>query len=77
LVHYPAKAGSDLAGKLAGLDYWHPCRDGGLGRGWIPLDAGDNGWQLECLEPLTISPSLLCTACQHHGHIRGGRWEPA
>lgn len=27
-------------------------------------------------EPLTLSPSLLCRACGHHGHIRGGRWEP-
>ena len=24
--------------------------------------------------PLTLSPSLLCTACGHHGHIQDGKW---
>lgn len=31
-------------------------------------------WQVESWEPLTISPSLLCVTCGHHGWIRGGRW---
>jgi hypothetical protein len=34
-------------------------------------------WQVESWEPLTLSPSLLCSACGHHGFIRGGRWVPA
>ena len=34
-------------------------------------------WKLEQLEPLTISPSLLCMSCQHHGFIREGKWVPA
>lgn len=34
-------------------------------------------WTVEQWEPLTISPSLLCRACNHHGWIRNGRWEPA
>lgn len=38
---------------------------------------GVSVWQVESLEPLTLSPSLLCTRCGHHGWIRGGRWEPA
>lgn len=34
-------------------------------------------WQVESMEPLTVSPSLLCRVCGHHGFIRNGRWEPA
>ncbi len=41
-------------------------------------------WQVECWEPLTISPSVLCkvpipgstAVCGDHGHIKKGRWEP-
>jgi hypothetical protein len=32
-------------------------------------------WQVLCMEPLTLSPSLLCH-CGDHGYIQGGRWEP-
>lgn len=31
-------------------------------------------WQVESWEPLTISPSVLCS-CGDHGFIRNGRWE--
>lgn len=34
-------------------------------------------WQVLNLDPLTLSPSLACSACGHHGWIRSGRWEPA
>lgn len=45
-------------------------------------------WQVECWEPLTISPSLLCKmpldgvtlsgpTCDDHGFIREGKWVPA
>lgn len=34
-------------------------------------------WTVEQWEPLTLSPSLLCTDCGDHGFVRGGRWEPA
>lgn len=34
-------------------------------------------WNVESLEPLTLSPSLLCTVCGDHGFIRDGRWVPA
>jgi hypothetical protein len=30
-------------------------------------------WTVECWEPLTISPSLLCH-CGDHGFIRSGQW---
>lgn len=35
-------------------------------------------WLVEQLEPLTLSPSILCSpelgGCGHHGYIRDGRW---
>lgn len=34
-------------------------------------------WTLESIDPLTISPSVLCTVCGHHGFIRDGEWVPA
>lgn len=38
-------------------------------------------WQVESWEPLTLSPSILCTiekgGCGLHGYIRGGLWVPA
>lgn len=34
-------------------------------------------WTVESQEPLTLSPSLLCRTCGHHGFIRDGRWVPA
>ncbi len=36
-----------------------------------------NGWTLESKEPLTISASLLCRSCSHHGFIREGKWVQA
>ena len=30
-------------------------------------------WNVECWEPLTLSPSLLCS-CGDHGFIRNGKW---
>lgn len=34
-------------------------------------------WRVESWEPLTLSPSLLCTRCGDHGFIRNGKWVPA
>lgn len=33
-------------------------------------------WTVESWDPLTISPSILCS-CGHHGFVREGRWVPA
>lgn len=33
-------------------------------------------WTVESWEPLTISPSVLCS-CGDHGFIRQGQWVPA
>ncbi len=41
------------------------------------LEPGRPMWVVERWEPLTLSPSLLCTACGDHGFVRGGRWVPA
>jgi len=63
-------------GVIVGLFWDHGCR-------WdaIAFDVPSNGhvppdgkWQLESLEPLTLSPSLLCGQCGKHGYIRDGRW---
>ena len=32
---------------------------------------------IENEEPLTISPSILCSDCDTHGYIRQGRWVEA
>lgn len=32
-------------------------------------------WQVQSLDPLTVSPSLLCH-CGDHGFIRDGKWDP-
>lgn len=33
-------------------------------------------WTVEQKEPLTLSPSILCS-CGHHGWIRNGKWVDA
>lgn len=33
-------------------------------------------WEVLSEDPLTLSPSILCS-CGHHGFIRAGKWEPA
>lgn len=40
-------------------------------------DDGWAYWTLEVEEPLTLSPSLFCTACGDHGWVRSGAWVPA
>jgi hypothetical protein len=49
---------------------------------WHRFVSGDNAemgavWRVESLEPLTLSPSVLCTLCGNHGFIRNGKWEAA
>jgi hypothetical protein len=42
----------------------------------LHIIAGRATWHVESLEPLTLSPSILCS-CGDHGFIRDGRWIPA
>lgn len=38
---------------------------------------GDHAyWTLESENPLTLSPSLHCTACNDHGFVQSGQWVP-
>lgn len=34
-------------------------------------------WRVEQREPLTLTPSLLCTTCGHSGAVKEGKWIPA
>lgn len=64
------------------LYYRHDCPMIGPNPSAIPLDVPENAhvppegkWQVESLDPVTISPSLLCQ-CGLHGFIRNSQWEP-
>ena len=60
----------------------HVTADGSLCEGFVTLEGdvqarvhpGAPKWRVECWEPLTLSPSLLCRTCGDHGFIRGGKW---
>lgn len=74
-------------GERIGIIERHACaaQDGRPTRGSVPfagtgVDTGHrNGsrWTVESWEPLTLSPSIQCQACPHHGWIRDGQWVPA
>lgn len=68
-----------------GLHDEHTTPDGRRCVGFIPFDNptsrasgvdAEHRWTLESLDPLTVSPSLLCV-CGDHGFITGGKWIPA
>ena len=72
----------------AGIAERHPTpdgRDGGTHYGGVLFDLPGIAeasprselWTVESFDPLTLSPSLLCPQCGHHGYIRDGRWCPA
>jgi hypothetical protein len=70
-------------GEWIGIHEWHQCRPDDWGAGAIAFDVPHNSgvrreqvWQVEQWEPLTLSPSLACQMCGHHGWIRDGRWVP-
>jgi hypothetical protein len=64
-------------GVLHGIAYKHRCIAGGVREAFIPLNPPfKTGWDLVSVSPLTITPSLLCRACGHHGQLTNGRWEP-
>lgn len=68
-----------IDGVPKGVRYKHPRADTGTPcDGYAPFKPdSEDGWDVQSLEPLTISPSLLCRACGHHGFIREGKWVPA
>lgn len=69
-------------GGWVGIHEWHKTPAGEWCVGWIPFantawKAGGETWDVQSLDPLTISPSLLCRGCGSHGFIRGGVWVQA
>lgn len=72
-------------GQWIGIHEWHRERGeyeagfipftGRLKPGWWRSDAPT--WEVVSEDPLTLSPSLLCGQCGHHGFIRNGEWVPA
>lgn len=65
-------------GVLGGVAYWHQTPAGEPCEGYVAVKPSPfEAWDLVSLEPLTLSPSLLCLACNHHGFIRDGAWVPA
>jgi hypothetical protein len=38
------------------------------------IDPATPKWTVESMEPLTLSPSLLCRLCGDHGFIKQGKW---
>lgn len=68
----------------AGIIVKHKHEDGTICEGSVLFDIPENHkfanrpkWQLESLDPLTLSPSILQRECGLHGFIREGRWVPA
>jgi hypothetical protein len=76
---------TDKAGEWVGLIRRHP-KKGSAGERCASAVAFDTPasrlahgesmsfHQVISLDPLTLSPSLLCRACGHHGHIVKGQW---
>lgn len=70
-------------GAVCGMIEYHDGRDGArCTGGYVPFDlpgvTHPERWRVERDgRELTLSPSLLCTACGNHGWIRDGKWVPA
>ena len=70
-------------GKDCGIIETHAGKDGQPCSGYVhfrdqpPAENQRRQWTIEQADPLTLSPSILCTTCGHHGFIREGKWVPA
>jgi hypothetical protein len=68
----------DASGAVEALALWHPCCGGERSGAWLPVHpVHSRGWAVAVESPITVSPSILCMTCGHHGWIRDGRWVPA
>lgn len=72
--------------KRTAINDCHLNKDGKECAGFIPFKDGAwakkfnnkiTAWDVVSLEPLTLTPSILCTACGDHGFITDGKWVPA
>lgn len=66
------KAGASIWHLSEGTENWHS--------GFVTFDIPEtkkmgkvNMWKVESWDPLTLSPSILCS-CGDHGYIREGKW---
>lgn len=80
------KVFSNGGARWVGIHEWHKCgNDDDYSAGFVGfVDRGEDTdrrfkttWNVESEEPLTLTPSLQCGTCKHHGWIRNGRWEVA
>lgn len=88
-VYFTAHDDAEQLGEVIGLIETHPLQRvfddrpaGAECAGVVFFDVPGNEvdrpkWTVECWEPLTLSPSILCGLCGNHGFIRGGRWVEA
>lgn len=67
----PRQVAFGLADDGVHVEVWHDCI---RVRALATLPLGGNGWTVTQYEPLTITPSILCRACQLHGWITDGQW---
>jgi len=67
----------EIEGICMGIAYTHQTPNGEVHESYIPVGSDPKDWTLIQRTPLTVSPSLLCRECGHHGWIRDGRWIPA
>lgn len=70
---------ADSQGDFGGLIHYHPRPDGqGECAGSVTFRGrgtrGQPEWDVLSLDPLTLSPSILCRTCNVHGWIREGQW---
>lgn len=73
----------DKNGKWVGIFEWH--RNPALPKEWCVGFVGFRGlyvanrkmdlWEVQSFSPLTLSPSILCRTCEHHGYVREDKWE--
>lgn len=80
LITYPVDAEIPEGAVFVGIQENHRNAEGAWCGGWVGFSNVEGGierakHELVQADPLTISPSLLCPRCGHHGHIREGRWE--
>lgn len=78
--HYYQLVISPISGSYVGAVVSHKLADGSTCEGAIWWDEYQSPrgemWTLHSLDPLDVSPSLLCH-CGDHGFIQQGRWVPA
>ena len=79
---------AEWGGQPAGINNFHRDAAGAWCAGWVAFRGspwsrqfekveGFQSWDVVKRDPLTLSPSIKCKACGHHGHIKNGRWTPA